>query len=144
MTSLVVEERPRLGAATGYRCIQHGGCPQATPSELLPALGLIGQRLVLQEATRGEGFRREGTSRRTKALSVSQLLPTTWKARVMAIRTTLNVSLSVELGEFIKDQIATGRYGTASEVVRAALRLLQERESANGQMTRQSSQQAAS
>lgn len=62
----------------------------------------------------------------------------------MAIRTTLNVSLSVELGEFIKDQIATGRYGTASEVVRAALRLLQERESANGQMARQPSEQAAS
>ena len=62
----------------------------------------------------------------------------------MAIRTTLNVSLSVELGEFIKDQIATGRYGTASQVVRAALRLLQEHESANGQMARHPSQQAAS
>ncbi|MFM9849066.1 MAG: type II toxin-antitoxin system ParD family antitoxin [Hyphomicrobiaceae bacterium] len=72
------------------------------------------------------------------------MLPTTWGTSLMAIRTTLNVSLSVELGEFIKDQIATGRYGTASEVVRAALRLLQERESANGRMARQPFRQTAS
>lgn len=45
----------------------------------------------------------------------------------MAIRTTLNVSLSVELGNFIANEVQSGRYQTASEVVRAGLRLLQER-----------------
>lgn len=45
----------------------------------------------------------------------------------MATRTTLNVSLTVELGRFIQQEIAAGRYRTASEVVRAALRLLEER-----------------
>ena len=44
----------------------------------------------------------------------------------MAIRTTLNVSLSVELGKFIQGEVDSGRYRTASEVVRAALRLLEE------------------
>ena len=44
----------------------------------------------------------------------------------MAIRTTLNVSLTTELGMFIQREIDSGRYRTASEVVRAALRLLDE------------------
>jgi antitoxin ParD1/3/4 len=44
----------------------------------------------------------------------------------MATRTTLNVSLSVELGRFIQQQVDSGRYQSASEVVRAALRLLEE------------------
>lgn len=35
---------------------------------------------------------------------------------------TLNVSLTPELHAFITDRVASGRYGTASEVVRAALR----------------------
>jgi antitoxin ParD1/3/4 len=46
----------------------------------------------------------------------------------MANRTTLNVSLPLELGHFIKDMVASGRYASASEVVRASLRLLEERE----------------
>lgn len=40
-------------------------------------------------------------------------------------RTTLNVSLPVELGNFIAAKIASGRYASASEVVRAGLRLLE-------------------
>lgn len=43
-----------------------------------------------------------------------------------------NKNTSITLGEplsaFIAQQIASGRYGNASEVVRAALRLLEERE----------------
>jgi antitoxin ParD1/3/4 len=46
----------------------------------------------------------------------------------VAIRTTLNVSLTAELGQFIDRQIDAGRYRTASELVRASLRLLQELE----------------
>jgi antitoxin ParD1/3/4 len=46
----------------------------------------------------------------------------------MATRTTLNVSLPVELGAFVQGLVSSGRYASASEVVRTALRLLQERE----------------
>lgn len=46
----------------------------------------------------------------------------------MSIRTTLNVSLTVELGEYIERQVKAGRYRTASELVRCALRMLQESE----------------
>lgn len=44
----------------------------------------------------------------------------------MTDRTTLNVSLTAELGDFIQGEVNSGRYRTASEVVRAALRLLQQ------------------
>lgn len=44
----------------------------------------------------------------------------------MATRTTLNVSLTPALGEFVQRTVDTGRYQTASEVVREALRRLQE------------------
>lgn len=37
---------------------------------------------------------------------------------------TMNVSLSNEFVEFVEGEIASGEYGTASEVVRDALRLL--------------------
>jgi len=38
---------------------------------------------------------------------------------------TLNVSLTGELSEFIAEQVKSGRFRTASEVVRAGLRLLE-------------------
>jgi antitoxin ParD1/3/4 len=41
---------------------------------------------------------------------------------------TMNVSLTPELAAFVQDRVASGRYGSASEVVRAALRLLEEDE----------------
>ena len=47
----------------------------------------------------------------------------------MPSKATLNVSLTPELTAFIAAKVATGRYRSASEVVRAALRLLDERES---------------
>ena len=45
-------------------------------------------------------------------------------------RTSLNVSLTPELEQFIASRVASGRYQTASEVVREGLRLLEEREQA--------------
>lgn len=44
----------------------------------------------------------------------------------MATRTTLNVSLPVELGSFVEELVHKGQFASASEVVRTALRLLQE------------------
>jgi antitoxin ParD1/3/4 len=42
----------------------------------------------------------------------------------------LNVSLTDELAEFVKSRISTGRYTSASEVVREALRLMERHEQA--------------
>ena len=39
-----------------------------------------------------------------------------------------SISLGGHFDQFIAQQLADGRYGSASEVVRAALRLLEERE----------------
>jgi antitoxin ParD1/3/4 len=44
-------------------------------------------------------------------------------------RRSLNVSLTPELERFIAARVASGRYQTASEVVRAALRLLEQSDS---------------
>jgi antitoxin ParD1/3/4 len=46
----------------------------------------------------------------------------------MAIRMTLNISLPPKLGQFVEQRVASGRYSSASEVIRAGLRLLEERE----------------
>ncbi|ADW69400.1 type II toxin-antitoxin system ParD family antitoxin [Granulicella tundricola] len=40
----------------------------------------------------------------------------------------MNVSLTPELDEFVGAKVASGRYTSASEVVREALRLLEERD----------------
>jgi antitoxin ParD1/3/4 len=46
----------------------------------------------------------------------------------MPIRASMNVSLTPELEQFVQSRVASGRYQTASEVVREGLRLLEERE----------------
>jgi antitoxin ParD1/3/4 len=46
----------------------------------------------------------------------------------MPVRVSKNVSLTPELEAFVDGQVASGRYQTASEVVRAGLRLLQTEE----------------
>jgi antitoxin ParD1/3/4 len=43
----------------------------------------------------------------------------------MPARNSLNVSLTPELERFVQSRVATGRYQTASEVVREGLRLLE-------------------
>jgi len=40
----------------------------------------------------------------------------------------MNVSLPDELANFVKDKVSTGRYGSSSEVVREALRLMEKTE----------------
>jgi antitoxin ParD1/3/4 len=44
----------------------------------------------------------------------------------------MNVSLTPELEKMVADTVATGRYNSASEVVRASLRSFQEQEQWNG------------
>ena len=46
----------------------------------------------------------------------------------MPLRKTRNVSLTPEMEAFIDGRVASGRFRSASEVVRAALRLLEEDE----------------
>jgi antitoxin ParD1/3/4 len=46
----------------------------------------------------------------------------------MANRTTVNISLTPELGAFLQSRVKSGRYQTTSEVVREALRLLEQQE----------------
>ena len=48
----------------------------------------------------------------------------------MPTRTSMNVSLTPELEQFVQSRVASGLYQTASEVVREGLRLLEERERA--------------
>jgi antitoxin ParD1/3/4 len=46
----------------------------------------------------------------------------------MAKRTSMNVSLTGPLARFVNRQVRSGRYQTASEVVREGLRMLEERQ----------------
>ena len=46
----------------------------------------------------------------------------------MTSRVSINVSLTPELERFVEARVSTGRYQSASEVVREGLRLLEERE----------------
>ena len=48
----------------------------------------------------------------------------------MAVRKSVSISLSPELHAVAERMLTSGRYGNFSEVVRAALRLLDEREQA--------------
>ncbi len=51
----------------------------------------------------------------------------------MARQSTLNVSLTPTLQEFVKAKVRTGGYESASEVVREGLRALKEREQAQAE-----------
>ena len=46
----------------------------------------------------------------------------------MAKRTTMNISVTGPMARFVSKQVKTGRYQTASEVVREGLRILEDRE----------------
>jgi antitoxin ParD1/3/4 len=43
----------------------------------------------------------------------------------------MNVSLTPELEKFVAERVTSGRYASASEVIREALRLLEERDQLN-------------
>jgi antitoxin ParD1/3/4 len=55
----------------------------------------------------------------------------------MANRTTVNVSITPELAAFLQSRVQSGRYQTASEVVREGLRLLHRQETERDEAFRQ-------
>ena len=52
-------------------------------------------------------------------------------------RTTVNISITPELDEFLQSRVQSGRYQTTSEVVREALRLLERQEQSREAATQQ-------
>ena len=75
---------------------------------------------------RGAKFCGRGLScRHHSTVTQFDIGPFSGKIEIMAIRTSLNVSLTPELEKFVKSRVSTGGYQTASEVVRDGLRLLQ-------------------
>lgn len=66
--------------------------------------------------------------RRVSALRRARLSQGTKNWYAVNVSRNTSVSLGDHFAGFIEKQIASGRYGTASDVVRAALRLLEEQE----------------
>ena len=58
-----------------------------------------------------------------------------WETKAMSKRVSLSVSLTAELAALVAEKVGSGRYGSASEVVRTGLRLLEERERASPRRT---------
>ena len=51
-----------------------------------------------------------------------------WYQNLGGIMMNMNVSLTEELAGFVKAKVLTGRYSSSSEVVREALRLMEQRD----------------
>lgn len=43
----------------------------------------------------------------------------------MAVRKTITISITPEQDDFVRDRLRSGRFASVSEVIRAAIRLLQ-------------------
>ena len=78
-----------------------------------------------QSGTASQSTRKAGTYYSAPPVDTGRLVFTYLSMRT---RRTMNVSITPELEQLVADTVASGRYGSASEVVRAALRLFEERE----------------
>nr|WP_322720547.1 type II toxin-antitoxin system ParD family antitoxin [Nostoc sp. ChiQUE02]MDZ8233614.1 type II toxin-antitoxin system ParD family antitoxin [Nostoc sp. ChiQUE02] len=72
-----------------------------------------------------------------------QFLPQLGESDVDRQRTTQNVSLTPDFNEFISSLVNSGKYKSASEVVRQALRLLQQQVSSSNPKRQGNSQESA-